>query len=114
VGASQIAALNRGRHLYSAGRPSRWALAHISSFIYLRRYLYVLCAILRPGIFYNKRISVVAKNAKRASFIFANITYVFRRVSYQTAMAASPLGVDSGKHRFVDDEILLSSTSSSS
>ena len=23
------AALNRGRHLYSAGRPSRWALAHI-------------------------------------------------------------------------------------
>jgi len=25
-------ALNRGRRLYSAGRPSRWALAHISSF----------------------------------------------------------------------------------
>ena len=25
-------ALNRGCHLYSAGRPSRWALAHISSF----------------------------------------------------------------------------------
>jgi len=29
VGISQTAALNRGRHLYSAGRPSRWALAHI-------------------------------------------------------------------------------------
>jgi len=29
VGNSQTAALNRGRHLYSAGRPSRWALAHI-------------------------------------------------------------------------------------
>jgi len=29
---SHTAALNRGRHLYSAGRPSRWALAHISSF----------------------------------------------------------------------------------
>ena len=28
-----FAALNRGRHLYSAGRPSRWALAHISSFM---------------------------------------------------------------------------------
>jgi len=27
-----FAALNRGRHLYSAGRPSRWALAHTSSF----------------------------------------------------------------------------------
>ena len=24
VGVSQTAALNRGRHLYSAGRPSRW------------------------------------------------------------------------------------------
>jgi len=31
VGVSQTAALNRGRHLYSAGRPSRWALAHISN-----------------------------------------------------------------------------------
>ena len=27
----QTAALNRGRHLYSAGRPPRWAFAHISS-----------------------------------------------------------------------------------
>ena len=34
VGVSQTAALNKGRHLYSAGRPSRWALAHISSFFY--------------------------------------------------------------------------------
>jgi len=33
VGVSQTAALNRGRHLYSARRPSRWALAHISSTI---------------------------------------------------------------------------------
>ena len=32
VGISQTAALNRGRHLYSAGRPSRWAFAHISGF----------------------------------------------------------------------------------
>jgi len=32
VGVSQTAALNRGRHLYSAGRPSRWALAQISSY----------------------------------------------------------------------------------
>jgi len=29
VGVSQTAALNRGYHLYPAGRPSRWALAHI-------------------------------------------------------------------------------------
>ena len=33
VGVSQTAALNRGRHLYSAGRPSRWALAHTSSLL---------------------------------------------------------------------------------
>ena len=31
---SNFTALNRGRHLYSAGRPSRWALAHISSYYY--------------------------------------------------------------------------------
>ena len=31
---SQAAAFNRGRHLYSAGRPSCWALAHISSWIW--------------------------------------------------------------------------------
>jgi len=31
VGISQTAAFNRGCHLYSAGRPSGWALAHISS-----------------------------------------------------------------------------------
>jgi len=32
VGVSQTAAFNRGHHLYTAGRPSSWALAHISSF----------------------------------------------------------------------------------
>ena len=32
VGVSQTAALNRGRNL-AAGRPSRWAFAHISSFV---------------------------------------------------------------------------------
>ena len=31
VGVSRTAAFSRGRYLYSAGRPSRWALAHISS-----------------------------------------------------------------------------------
>jgi len=29
---TNFAALNRGRHLYSAGRLSRWSLAHISSY----------------------------------------------------------------------------------
>ena len=31
VGVSQTAAFSRGRHLYSAGRSSRWVLSHISS-----------------------------------------------------------------------------------
>jgi len=35
-----FAALNRGCHLYSAGRPSRWALAHILGFSFL--YLFFL------------------------------------------------------------------------
>jgi len=35
VGVSQSAKFNRGRHLYSAGRPSRWALAHILVIIWL-------------------------------------------------------------------------------
>jgi len=29
-----FAALSRGRHLYPAGRPSRWALAHILAYVY--------------------------------------------------------------------------------
>jgi len=33
VGVSQTASFNRGRHLYSTGRPSGWALAHISSIL---------------------------------------------------------------------------------
>jgi len=42
VGVSQTAALNRGRHLRSAGRPSRWALAHISSCLSLCAFLFFL------------------------------------------------------------------------
>ena len=44
VGVSQTAALNRGRHLYSTGRPSRWALAHIlvsSCFFFLSSFFFI-------------------------------------------------------------------------
>ena len=44
VSLSQTAALNRGRHLCSAGRPSRWALAHI-----LVRYVSVTSGGRKPG-----------------------------------------------------------------
>ena len=39
VGVSQTAALNRGHHLYSAGRPSRCALAHILVITSTLRYI---------------------------------------------------------------------------
>ena len=55
VGVSQTAAFNRGRHLYSTGRPSRWALAHISSddyalFVFVGRCQYK-CRQLSTGTF---------------------------------------------------------------
>jgi len=40
---SQTAALNRRRHLYLAGRPSRWALAHISTL-----FLLIVCVLSFP------------------------------------------------------------------
>ena len=49
VGVSQTAAFNRGRHLYSAERPSRWTFAHISSLLlprpldYICRLTYARC-----------------------------------------------------------------------
>ena len=49
VGVSQTAALNRGRHPYSAGRPSHWALAHISSIIYFSVFLSLLLALNHDG-----------------------------------------------------------------
>ena len=45
VGVSQTAAYNRGRHLYLAGRPSCWALAHISSLCW------VGCKTLTQSVF---------------------------------------------------------------
>jgi len=62
---SQTVALNRGCHLYSAGRPSRWALAQISSIIIIimaalhsrcKHYIFVLFLL---GFFY-RLISAVA------------------------------------------------------
>ena len=43
-----FASLRRGRHLYSPGRPSRWALAHIlvmGCFLLVFGYLHVMCII---------------------------------------------------------------------
>jgi len=53
-----FAALNRGRHLYSAERPSRWALAHISSsliFVGLAGYK----TVLQNVFFIRERLSAI-------------------------------------------------------
>jgi len=48
VGVSQTAVFNRGRHLYSAGRPARWALAHISGLLFIALTI-ALIVILHPS-----------------------------------------------------------------
>ena len=60
VGVSQTAALNRGRHLYSAGRSSRWALAHISSYLFLRLDLYwfIFDVLYHVRVLYVLRLAV--------------------------------------------------------
>jgi len=49
VGVNQTVALNRGRHLYSAGRPSRWALADILVIVIL----IVCCWCILNSLFKN-------------------------------------------------------------
>jgi len=45
VGVSQNAALNRGRHLYLAGRPSRSALAHILVLLLILYLCFSVCIL---------------------------------------------------------------------
>ena len=45
-----FAALNRVRHLYSAGWPSRWALAHILVLYYVSRSITCVCSLWPPII----------------------------------------------------------------
>jgi len=47
-----FAALNRGRHLCLAGRPSRWALAHILVYLCTTRYLSQ--SIVKHSVLTNK------------------------------------------------------------
>ena len=54
VGVSQTAALNRGRHLYMAEWPSRWALAHIFSIL--------LCFTYVVEMFESLHVSLIWTN----------------------------------------------------
>jgi len=53
-----FAALNRGRHLYSAGRPSPWALVHIYSCIFRATPLCYRGLGSRPSVHPSVRPSV--------------------------------------------------------
>jgi len=67
VGVSQTAALNRGRHLYSAERPSRWALAHILVIIVIKIVItaYNLLVIIR----YRDGVSNTVEENSSAFFL---------------------------------------------
>jgi len=75
VGISQTAALNRGRHLYSAGQPSHWALAHIlvvsvaviTSFYFT--YTYIDYASKAANIHTQLHVQVVSKNLTSNGFL---------------------------------------------
>jgi len=76
MGVSQTAALNRGRHLYSAVRPSRWALAHISSCCLWWPYVIGQTIIFLPcnfflSIFYLSIFFMVALWNRAGHYIFA-------------------------------------------
>ena len=59
-----FAALNRGRHVCSAGRPSRWALAHILVFI--------LCYFVHDFYAVSHQILVTQMTALHNFFDFKN------------------------------------------
>jgi len=46
-----FAALNRGHHLCSAGRPSHWALAHILVLYKFYTHLMLFCCFIVPPVF---------------------------------------------------------------
>ena len=77
-----FAALNRGRHLCSAGRPSRWALAHILVRIFFRR---VFCVV--PTAVPDSR---TARDAIRCVSVHASL-----RINRSSiTLAHSPVGFD--------------------
>ena len=61
-----FAALNRGRHLYSAGQPSRWALAHI-----LVLKVFVTTGITTRG--YGLLVGFVARSVVRLSGLVVKV-----------------------------------------
>jgi len=75
VGISQFAALNRGCHLHSAGRPLRWALAHIlvqSDFLLFSQIYHSY----ENKSFFSIQIKPPIANCTKQLFIVAVIDYI--------------------------------------
>jgi len=77
-----FAALNRGRHVCSAGRPSRWALAHILVFI--------LCYFVHDFYAVSHQILVTQMTALHNFFDFKN--YKKNRICANTELDIRPRG----------------------
>jgi len=87
-----FAALSRGRHLYSAGRPSRWALAHISS---LFRFLFRLLNIPAECRRFNDSLVRATKSTvssrRRCQLGISRFKLYFQR---QHCLFTCPAGVE--------------------
>jgi len=87
VGVSQTAALNRGRRLYSAGRPSRWALAHILVAVFFseRELTFTFAICCRPSVCRLSRLSVCLSvtlvHPTQAAVNFGNFSTPFGTVT---------------------------------
>ena len=76
VGVSQTAALNRGRHLYLAGRPSRWALAHI---IVAFSFKHIICrptGTMSAATFFYKHTAYTTQANKNSQQINSCLKYL--------------------------------------
>ena len=79
-----FAALNRGRHLYSAGRPSRWALAHICS---CKLFMYSLYRVL-PWIIFL----ITSKNFFRENKLIFHVVVIMAALSNRAGHYILPCG----------------------
>ena len=84
VGVSRTAALNRGRYLYLAGWPSRWALADISSLFFFlllwspyvigRPYIFLPCSFF-PSSFFFYFARLISEAVDRMSAILLHMAW---------------------------------------
>jgi len=101
VGVSQTAALNRGRHLYSAGRPSHWALAYILVMAALcnRGPLY-FCPVI--SIFFYLLLSfsiprLISAVAAWMSTIFLHMVWLSANLECRSEMSCTRLAGNTGR-----------------